>query len=170
MASPVVDWPAGRALASEQLLGSARQGSVGWRSLEQGNRVSYESHAEPIKLGYLFDFKLAGRLSEGDAGRPDQTVRAGLRGGPRSRASSIARSRSSSAKSRACPRARSRRSSTRTASSSTRAASPSSARPSPTTAYRPGKRSRSASTCRRSASPGTDDWLGEWTFSLPQGR
>ena len=58
MSSLVVDLRTCRALASEQVLGSVRRVSVGRRSLEQGNRVSYESHAEPIKLGYLFDFKL----------------------------------------------------------------------------------------------------------------
>ena len=32
--------------------------------------MSYESTAEPIKLGYLMDFRLPAVLPAGDAGRP----------------------------------------------------------------------------------------------------
>ena len=112
--------------------------------------MSYDSTAEPIKIGYLFDFKLPDGFpqeSRDDLVLPFELVfQQGLEQGLIDRPS-----RSSSGRWRDYRRGPVKAVIDAYGELVDEGAWPCSARPSPTTAYRRAKRSSSGSTCRRSA-------------------
>ena len=131
--------------------------------------MSYESTAEPIKLGYLFDFKLPDGYPQemrDDLVRPFELVFAeGLRQGVIDRPVEIV-----FREVEGLPKGtdqggdrRLRRAGRRGLPRRVRA------RPSPTTACPTREAIEQRFHVPAMSMTGTDDWLGEWTFSLPQG-
>ena len=130
--------------------------------------MSYESTAEPIKLGYLMDFTLAARVSRGDAGRLHPALRhrlrRGARAGPDRSTGEIVLPRGRG------PAQGFGQSGDRRLRGTGRRGLSRRLRPHITDNCVPTREAIEERFKVPAISvTGTDDWLGEWTFAFPQG-